>query len=334
MLGTIDTYLIYRLSGGSAFVTDATNAARTALYNIKESRWSADLTALFDIPLKALAHVHDCSGDLGYTSADVFGAAVPICGLAGDQQAATVGQACFAPGMLKATYGTGCFALLNTGAVPVPSQNKLLTTIAYQLKGQITYALEGSIFIAGAAVQWLRDGLGIINDAAQTGHMAATSNPEEPIYMVPAFTGLGAPHWDAQAKGAIYGLTRNTGPKEFARAALESVCYQTADLLEAMQADWAASGLEAPRASLRVDGGMVASDWMLQFLADMLNARVERPQNLESTALGAAYLAALHLDMVPQPDEMQATWQLDHRFSPNMDADTRKEKQKGMAGCH
>ena len=329
LFGTIDTYLIYRLTGGKSFTTDATNAARTALYNIQEGRWSRDLSALFAVPPTALAEVRDSSGDFGTTDPSVLGAAIPICGVAGDQQAATVGQACFRPGMLKSTYGTGCFALLNTGTTPVMSHNKLLTTIAYQLNGQVTYALEGSIFIAGAAVQWLRDGLGLIDTAAQTGDMAAASHPDEPIYMVPAFTGLGAPHWDAQARGAIYGLTRNTGPKEFARAALEAVCYQTADLLTAMQADWAASGREVETATLRVDGGMVASDWTMQFLADILNAPVERPKLLETTALGAAYLAGLHLDLVPSPDQQQSAWALDQRFTPHMAADHRAEKIAG-----
>lgn len=329
LIGTIDTYVIYRLTGGTSFVTDATNAARTALYNIKEGRWSRDLTALFEVPTSALAEVKDSSADFGTTSTDVMGAAIRICGVAGDQQAATVGQACFSPGMLKSTYGTGCFALLNTGSMPVTSQNKLLTTIAYQLDGQVTYALEGSIFIAGAAVQWLRDGLQIIEDAAETGGMAAASNGDEPIYLVPAFTGLGAPHWDAEARGAIYGLTRNTGPKEFARAALEAVCYQTADLLTAMQADWAASGREVETATLRVDGGMVASDWTMQFLADILDAPVERPKLLETTALGAAYLAGLKLGLVPSPAEMQSAWALDQRFDPAMSADIRATKLAG-----
>jgi len=329
LLGTMDAYLIHRLTGGASFATDATNAARTALYNIHEGRWSGDLTALFAVPVKALPKVLDSSADFGTTDPAVLGAAIPICGVAGDQQAATVGQACFSPGMLKSTYGTGCFALLNTGSTPVASKNKLLTTIAYQLDGQVTYALEGSIFIAGAAVQWLRDGLQIIDNAAQTGGMAEASNADEPIYMVPAFTGLGAPHWDAQARGAIYGLTRNTGPKEFARAALEAVCYQTADLLTAMQADWRTSGREAPTATLRVDGGMVASDWTMQFLADILDAPVERPQLLETTALGAAYLAGLHLGLVPSPAEMQSAWALDQRFDPDMAASTRVAKLSG-----
>ena len=329
--GTIDTYLIYRLTGERSFVTDATNAARTALYNIHERRWSQALTALFDVPTRALAHVRDSSADFGSTARDVVGAAIPICGVAGDQQAATVGQACFNPGMLKSTYGTGCFALLNTGTTPVKSNNKLLTTIAYQLDGQVAYALEGSIFVAGAAIQWLRDGLHILDRANQAGPMAAKSRPDEPIYMVPAFTGLGAPHWDAYARGAIYGLTRNTSPEDFARAALEAVCYQTADLLAAMQADWAASGHEVETATLRVDGGMVACDWMLQFLSDILNTPVERPKTLESTALGVAYLAGLRLGLLPSPASMHGTWALDCRFDPVMDATTRTAK---LAGWH
>jgi len=329
LISTMDAYLIYRLTGGTAYVTDATNAARTALYNIQEGRWSRDLTALFEVPIEALPQVLDSSAGFGTTDPEVFGAAIPICGVAGDQQAATVGQACFSPGMLKSTYGTGCFALLNTGATPVTSQNKLLTTIAYQLDGQVTYALEGSIFIAGAAVQWLRDGLGLIEGASETGPMADASDPAEPIYLVPAFTGLGAPHWDAEAKGALYGLTRNTGPKEFARAALEAVCYQTADLLTAMQDDWSASGREVETAALRVDGGMVASDWTLQFLSDILNASVERPKLLETTALGAAYLAGLKLGLVPEPAAMETAWSVDRRFEPRMDTALREAKLAG-----
>ena len=329
LFGTMDTYLIYRLTGGRSFVTDATNAARTALYNILEGRWSRDLTALFGVPSRALAQVKDSSADFGTTDPAVLGAAIRICGVAGDQQAASIGQACFRPGMLKSTYGTGCFALLNTGTMPVVSHNKMLTTIAYQLDGQVTYALEGSIFIAGAAVQWLRDGLHLIDRADQTGPLAAASNPDEPIYMVPAFTGLGAPHWDAAARGAIYGITRNTGPAEFARAALEAVSYQTADLLTAMQADWAASGREVDTTTLRVDGGMVACDWTLQFLADILGAPVERPKLLETTALGAAYLAGLQQGLLPSPDEMPAAWALDRRFTPAMDAATRQAKLAG-----
>ncbi len=329
LFGTIDTYLIYRLTSGASFVTDATNAARTALYNIIEGRWSRELTALFNVPIKALPEVLDSSANFGLCSEDILGAEIPICGVAGDQQAATVGQACFSPGMLKSTYGTGCFALLNTGATPVSSKNKLLTTIAYQLDGNTTYALEGSIFIAGAAVQWLRDGLGIIEKAEQTGAMASESAMDEPIFMVPAFTGLGAPHWDPNARGAIYGLTRKSGPKEFARAALEAVCYQTSDLLSAMRADWAAAGREVETASLRVDGGMVASDWMLQFLSDILASAVERPKLLETTALGAAYLAGLKLGLVPTPAQMQNAWALDKRFSPSMDTETREAKLSG-----
>ncbi len=329
LLGTIDTYLMYRLSGGKAFVTDATNAARTALYDIHQGRWSQDLCDLFEVPMGALAEVRDCSGTFGTTSPETLGATIPICGVAGDQQAATVGQACFRPSMLKSTYGTGCFALLNTGASPVPSRNKLLTTLAYQLDGRPTYALEGSIFIAGAAVQWLRDGLGLIKRADQTGDMAAAARAEASVYLVPAFTGLGAPHWDAQARGALYGLTRDTGPKELARAALEAVCYQTHDLWVAMQADWAAAGRGHEPATLRVDGGMVASDWTMQFLADVLDAPVERPKLLETTALGAAYLAGLHLDLVPPPEAMPERWARDRRFDPTMDAPTRARKLAG-----
>ena len=329
LVSTMDAYLVHRLTGGRCFATDASNAARTALYNIHAGRWSEALTRLFEVPVKALPQVFDSSANFGATDPDLLGAAIPICGVAGDQQAATVGQACFSPGMLKSTYGTGCFALMNTGSRPVTSTNRLLTTIAYQLGGQVTYALEGAIFTAGAAVQWLRDGLGIIKQAAETGDLARASQADEPIYLVPAFTGLGAPHWDAEARGAIYGLTRNTGPREFARAALEAVCYQTADLLTAMRADWQASGQQAPTATLRVDGGLVASDWTMQFLADILDAPVERPRLLETTALGAAYLAGLHLGLVPSPAEMQSAWAMERRFDPKMDADTRAAKYQG-----
>jgi glycerol kinase len=235
--GTVDSWLIWNLTGGKRHVTDATNASRTLLYNIRDQDWDTNLLALLGIPAGMLPEVHDCAAAFGVTSQAIFGAEIPILGVAGDQQAATLGQACFSPGMVKSTYGTGCFAVLNTGAVPVASKNRLLTTLAYRLDGQITYALEGAIFIAGAAVQWLRDGLGILERADQSGPMAAEADPEQPVYLVPAFTGLGAPHWDPDARAAIFGLTRGTGPRELVRAALESVCFQTADLIEAMQAD-------------------------------------------------------------------------------------------------
>jgi glycerol kinase len=321
--GTVDSFLLWRLTGGAVHGTDATNACRTLLYDIHEGQWDDALCDLFRVPRAILPEVRDCAADFGTTDPDLFGGAIRIAGMAGDQQAATIGQACFKPGMMKSTYGTGCFALLNTGDVAVPSQNRLLTTIAYQLNGKPTYALEGSIFIAGAAVQWLRDGLGLIKNAEQTGALAAESDPGQDVILVPAFTGLGAPWWDSQARGAIYGITRNTGPAEMARAALEAVCYQTRDLLEAMQMDWQMAGADTV---LRVDGGMVASDWTMQFLADMLAAPVDRPQIMETTALGAAYLAGMKSGFYPVPDEFAKDWRLERRFTPAMDDSTRSAK--------
>jgi glycerol kinase len=317
--GTVDSWLIWNLTGGRVHATDATNAARTLLYNITENRWDADICALLDIPMQLLPDVRDSAGDFGVTRADLFGREIPIMGVAGDQQAATVGQACFKPGMMKSTYGTGCFALLNTGEQMVPSQNRLLTTIAYRLNGKTTYALEGSIFIAGAVVQWLRDGLKIIRHAAETQPMAEAADPSQELIMVPAFTGLGAPYWRPDSRGAVFGLTRNSGPEEFARAALESVGFQTRDLLEAMRADW---GTDADGV-LRVDGGMVASDWTMQFLSDILGAPVDRPVVTETTALGAAYLAGLGAGICPGPEEFAREWALERRFEPAMDKTTR-----------
>ncbi|MCB1460429.1 MAG: glycerol kinase GlpK, partial [Nitratireductor sp.] len=293
--GTIDSFLVWHLTGGKRHVTDATNASRTLCFNIAENRWDEVLLGELGIPASMMPQVLDCAADFGTADKAVLGAALPILGIAGDQQAATIGQACFRPGMFKSTYGTGCFAILNTGADLVRSKNRMLSTIAYRLDGKTTYALEGSIFIAGAAVQWLRDGLKIISEAKQTGELAANADSGHQVYLVPAFTGLGAPYWDAQARGAIFGLTRNSGPAEFARAALEAVCYQTRDLLEAMQGDWKNSG----ETVLRVDGGMVASDWTLQFLADILDAPVDRPTILETTALGAAWLAGSRAGVWP-----------------------------------
>jgi len=325
LFGTIDSFLIWRLTGGQVHATDATNASRTMLYNISEGCWDDDLLRLFNIPRAMLPEVRDCSADFGYTDAALFGRSIPIRGVAGDQQAATVGQACFAPGMMKATYGTGCFALLNTGSERVNSANKLLTTIAYQIDGKATYALEGSIFVAGSAVQWLRDGLGIIDDAAETQSLAESADPEQSVYLVPAFTGLGAPYWDAQCRGAIYGLTRGTGPKELARAALQSVAYQTRDLIEAMRADWSA----AADTVLRVDGGMAASDWTMQAIADQIAAPVDRPLVTETTALGAAYLAGLYVGLCPSPDQFAASWALERRFEPQMEDGHRASSYAG-----
>jgi len=326
--GTVDTWLIWNLTegnpGGRVHATDATNACRTMLYNIHEGTWDATICDRLGIPIEMLPEVRDSSADFGETT--LFGAPIPIRGVAGDQQAATVGQACFRPGMMKSTYGTGCFALLNNGSTPVTSQNRMLTTIAYQLNGTPTYALEGSIFVAGAVVQWLRDGLGIITDAKDTLELAQQADPEQNLYLVPAFTGLGAPWWDAEARGAIFGLTRNTGPAEFARAALESVGYQTRDLIEAMHADWSATPEDT---TLRVDGGLSANPFAMQFLADILGAPVDRPANLETTALGAAYLAGLAVDLCPAPDEFAKVWRADATFTPQMDAALRKQKYDG-----
>ncbi|MFY0633042.1 MAG: glycerol kinase GlpK [Vannielia sp.] len=321
--GTVDSWLIWHLTGGKAHVTDATNAARTMLYDIRRGEWSEEMCKLLDIPMSMLPEVKDCAADFGTTRPDLFGGhEIPILGVAGDQQAATVGQACFQPGMMKSTYGTGCFALLNTGADPVKSENRLLTTIAYQLDGKPTYALEGSIFVAGAVVQWLRDGLKLIREAGETQPLAETADTGQGVVMVPAFTGLGAPYWDADCRGAVYGLTRATGPAEFARAALESVGYQTRDLLEAMHADW--SGAEDT--ALRVDGGMSASDWAMQFLSDIIGAPVDRPKVLETTAMGAAWLAGHRAGVYPDQAGFAETWALDRSFAPQMPEAEREEK--------
>lgn len=324
--GTVDTFLIWRLTGGASHVTDATNAARTLLYNIREGGWDAEICGLLNIPMSLLPEVKDCAADFGLTEPHLFGAALPVLGVAGDQQAATIGQACFAPGMMKSTYGTGCFALLNTGDTLVRSKNRMLGTIAYQFDGTPTYALEGSIFIAGAVVQWLRDGLKIIEAAPQTQDLAEAADPAQRLYLVPAFTGLGAPYWDADCRGAVFGLTRNSGPAEFARAALESVGYQTRDLWEAMRADWQGAGGDS---ILRVDGGMSASDWTMQFLADILGAPVHRPEVLETTALGAAWLAGMKAGLYPDRDGFARTWALEREFVPAMDVQTHEALYAG-----
>jgi glycerol kinase len=320
--GTIDTFLIWRLTGGRVHATDATNASRTLMFDIHKGQWDDQLLKLLNVPRSMLPQVKDCAADFGESEAALFGAPIPIRGVAGDQQAATVGQACFKPGMMKSTYGTGCFALLNTGATAITSKNRLLTTIAYQLDGKRTYALEGSIFIAGAAVQWLRDGLKVIGSASESGGLAAAADPAQDVVLVPAFTGLGAPYWDAECRGALYGLTRGTTAKELARAALESVCTQTRDLLEAMRKDWGGRG----RTVLRVDGGMVASDWTMQRLADILGVEVDRPQVLETTALGAAYLAGMQVGLYPKPAVFAQTWKLETRFAPKMKAKEREAR--------
>ncbi|SNT04907.1 glycerol kinase GlpK [Tropicimonas sediminicola] len=320
LFGTVDSFLIWKLTGGAVHATDATNAARTLLYDIHKGGWSRSICEMLDIPSRMLPEVRDCAGDFGETLPEIFGEPIPILGVAGDQQAATIGQACFEPGMLKSTYGTGCFALLNTGDTPVTSRNRLLTTIAYQFNGTPTYALEGSIFIAGAVVQWLRDGLKIIKTAAESQDLALAADDSQQVILVPAFTGLGAPYWDSDCRGAIFGLTRNTGPAELARAALESVGFQTRDLLEAMQADWPA---EDARAVLRVDGGMTASDWGMQFLSDIIGAPVDRPEILETTALGAAWLAGMEAGLYPDQEEFAKSWSCDRRFEPDMAEDRR-----------
>ncbi len=325
--GTVDSYLIYKLTGGKKHVTDATNASRTLLYNIHNSNWDQELLDLFQVPKSILPEVMDCADNFGAADPGLFGFSIPISGVAGDQQAAAIGQACFKPGMLKSTYGTGCFALLNTGKKAIRSQHSLLTTIAYSLEGNITYALEGSIFVAGATIQWLCENLGIIDTASQSEQFAAESDPSQPIYIVPAFTGLGAPYWDPQARGAIYGLTRETGPKELARAALESVGYQTQDLLQAMKLDW--NNKDDTQTILRVDGGMVKNDWMMQFLADILDAPVERPKSLETTAIGAAYLAGYQHAFYPNLTDFGQHWERDKRFEPMIKNEDRIQKYNG-----
>ncbi|MDY8109454.1 glycerol kinase GlpK [Fulvimarina sp. 2208YS6-2-32] len=314
--GTVDSFLLWRLTGGRVHATDTTNACRTQLFDISANAWDDELLRLLRVPRAILPEVRDCDADFGVTDGALFGAAIPIRGIAGDQHAATLGQACFKPGMVKSTYGTGCFAVLNTGTERVPSTSRLLTTVAYRLSGETTFALEGSIFVAGAAVQWLRDGLGLVAKAAETGSMASEADDEQDVVMVPAFTGLGAPWWDAEARGAIYGLTRKTGPNEFARAALEATCFQTADLLKAMRKDFTG----ARDTVLRVDGGMVASDWTMQRLADLLDAPVDRPVVLETTALGAAWIAGHAAGVWPDKDGFAAKWRLERQFEPRMGA--------------
>ncbi|MGN6156726.1 MAG: glycerol kinase GlpK [Devosia sp.] len=323
--GTIETYLIWRLTAGKVHATDASNACRTLLYNLETGDWDDDLLQLFRVPRALLPEIKDNADDFGISDKSVLGAAIAIRGAAGDQQAATIGQACFRPGMMKSTYGTGCFALLNTGADMVRSRNRLLTTLAYRLDGQSTYALEGAIFMAGASVQWLRDKLRLFKDSAEIDAMAKASDPDAAVYLVPAFVGLGAPWWDSDARGAIYGLTRSTGGADLARAALESVAYQTQDLLMAMRKDWKG----ASDTVLRVDGGMVASDWTMQFLSDILDVPVDRPTILETTALGAAWLAGWKAGVWPDMKGFSKRWALDRQFNPAMDPALRKRKLKG-----
>jgi glycerol kinase len=323
--GTVDSYLIWRLTNGASHATDASNASRTLLYNIETGEWDDELLVLFKVPRAILPTVKDNADNFGTTEKSILGAPIPILGSAGDQQAATIGQACFEPGMMKSTYGTGCFALLNTGTDMVRSRNRLLTTVAYRINGKTTYALEGAIFIAGASVQWLRDKLRLFKDASETGTLAKAAAEDSTVYLVPAFVGLGAPWWDAEARGAIYGLTRNSGASDLARAALESVAYQTQDLLSAMRKDWKG----ARDTVLRVDGGMVASDWTMQFLSDILDVPVDRPTILETTALGAAWLAGWKAGVWPDMKGFSKRWALDRQFNPAMDPALRKRKLKG-----
>jgi len=323
--GTIDSFLLWRLTEGRVHATDATNAARTLLFDIGKGQWDEDLCRLFGVPIALLPTVRDCAGDFGTTR--LFGGDIAIRGVAGDQQAATVGHGCFKPGMIKSTYGTGCFAVLNTGPERVASKNRLLTTIAYQLDGKRTYALEGALFVAGAAVQWLRDGLKIIDTAGEAGRLAALADPAEQVYLVPAFVGLGAPYWDPQARGAIFGLTRNSGDAELARATLESVGFQTRDLIEAMRGDCPAAF--AGNSVLRVDGGMTKSEFTMQFLADILAMPVERPSVMETTAVGAAYLAGRAAGLCPDLDGFAAQWRCEQRFEPRMADAERARKYAG-----
>ncbi len=330
--GTVDSFLLWRLTGGAVHATDATNASRTLLFDIHRGDWDDDLLTLFSIPWSRCCPRCATPPDRSARPRPICSAGrSPIRGIAGDQQAALIGQACFRPGMVKSTYGTGCFALLNTGRTAIASRHRLVTTIAYQLGGVRTYALEGSIFVAGAAVQWLRDGLGLIASAAETGALAAAADPDQAVYMVPAFVGLGAPHWDSEARALLTGMTRGTTRKELARAVLECVAYQTRDLLDAMRADLGAAWAEGDTV-IRVDGGMSASDWTMQFLADILGAPVDRPACLETTALGAAYLAGMAAGLYPDPETFAATWLGERRFEPKMPEQVRAREIPGLAG--
>jgi len=312
--GTIDSWLLWKLSGGRLHVTDATNASRTLLYNLHTQDWDAELLDFFGVPASLLPEVRDSAADYGCSDAELFGGVIPIGAVVGDQQAATVGQACFKPGMIKSTYGTGCFLVLNTGSEPARSRHRLLGTVGYRLGGVTTHALEGSIFVAGAAVQWLRDAMRLIGAAGESEALARSIADTQGVYLVPAFTGLGAPYWDPEARGAIFGLTRDSGIAQIVRAALESVCYQTRDLLQAMQQD-----ATAPT-ELRVDGGMAVNDWLMQFLSDILRIPVVRPQSVETTALGAAQLAGLQAGVYASLEEIGALWRADRRFEPALDA--------------
>lgn len=324
LFGTVDTFLLWRLTGGQVHKTDATNACRTLMFNIHQQCWDKELLKILDIPENMLPEVEDCAADFGVTEASLLGAEIPIGGVAGDQQAALIGQACFQPGMAKSTYGTGCFLILNTGEQALKSENRLLTTVGYRLKGKVTYAMEGSIFIAGAAIQWIRDGLQLVQHAHETESLAEETGAHHGVYLVPAFTGLGAPYWDPTARGAIFGLTRDTGIAEVVTAGLQSVCYQTADLVKAMKADGASES-----GTLRVDGGMVVNNWVVQFLADILGAPVDRPVITETTALGAAYLAGLQAGVYGSLDDIAKLWKCDRHFDPQMSDAHRKSLYEG-----
>ena len=312
--GTIDCFLLWRLTGGQVHRTDATNASRTMLFNIHTQQWDEELLQLLDIPASLLPEVMDSAADFGQTDASVLGASVPVCGIAGDQQAALIGQACFSPGMVKSTYGTGCFMVMNTGDTPIRSQNRLLTTVGYRLKGQTTYALEGSIFVAGAAIQWLRDGLELFEDVAQTEALATAVPDSGGVYVVPAFVGLGAPHWDPYARGTIVGLTRDTNRNHLVRAALEAIAFQSAEVLRSMASDTGQS-----LHILRIDGGASANNFLCQFQADLLGLPVTRPQVIETTARGAAFLAGLATGVWQDQDQIQTLWQEDRTFTPQLE---------------
>jgi glycerol kinase len=327
--GTVDSYLLWRLTRGAAHVTDATNASRTLLFNIHTGEWDDELLRLFGVPSSLLPQVRDSAGEFGAVAASYLGKELPLLAVAGDQQAALIGQACLEPGMVKATYGTGGFVLLNTGSKAVRSRHRLVTTIAYQWQGMRHYAIEGSIFVAGAAVKWLRDALGIVASSAQVDELAAQADVAQPVYFVPAFVGLGAPYWDSNARGTITGLTHGTTRKELARAALESVGYQTRDLLAAMFADAADTQMRGAKRIIRVDGGMSASDWTMQFLADMLDVQVDRPVVRETTALGVALLAGWQAGVYPPPERFFETWRLDRNFWPSMSESDRDHRYRG-----
>ncbi len=323
LFGTIDSFLLWRLTSGRSHKTDATNASRTLMFNIHSQEWDKDILGKLDIPECLLPEVEDCNADFGSTDESLFGAAIPIAGIAGDQQAALIGQCCFSEGMTKSTYGTGCFVIMNTGGTAVVSDNRLLTTVGYRIDGKVTYGLEGSIFAAGAAVQWLRDGIKLIRNAADTEAIAMANPDSHGVYLVPAFTGLGAPYWDANARGAILGLTRDSGIEDIVTATLQSVCYQTRDLLSAMASD----GVEPEL--IRVDGGMAANDWVCQCLSDILRITVDRPEITETTALGVAYLAGLQVGIFKSLDELSGQWQREKRFEPQMRAELAESLYSG-----